>query len=253
MGLKVETSASADGSIRLSQLVLLPGLVCDAAVWAHARAALGARSEVAIAEYGTLDSLGAMAEKVLRETHGPFAIAGHSMGGRIALEIYRCAPERITGIALMDTGAQPLAAGGAGEREAAGRHELLNIARTEGMAAMAARWVSGMVWPPRLQEHALISSIVDMFARSSADVFAAQIRALLARPDASELLPRIACPALVLCGAEDSWAPAARHREMAAKIPGARLTLVPECGHMCTLERPEAVTAALLEWQHSQA
>jgi pimeloyl-ACP methyl ester carboxylesterase len=87
-----------------------------------------------------------------------------------------------------------------------------------------------------------------MFARSSAAVFAAQIAALLARPDASGLLEQIRCPTLVLCGAEDGWAPPARHREMAAKIAAAQLTLVPECGHMCTLERPEAVTSALNGW-----
>jgi pimeloyl-ACP methyl ester carboxylesterase len=233
-------------------VVLLPGLVCDETVWAHARLALGAHADVTIAEYAALDSLGAMAEKVLRETRGNFAIAGHSMGGRVALEIYRRAPARITAIALLDTGAQPLAAGAAGEREAAGRHELLGIARDQGMAAMAARWVQGMVWPPRLQEKPLIDSIIDMFARSSAAVFAAQIRALLSRPDASALLTGISCPALVLCGAEDSWAPAARHRDMAAQIPGAQLTLVPECGHMCTLERPDVVTQALFEWYFSQ-
>ena len=116
------------------------------------------------------------------------------------------------------------------------------------MAAMAERWVQGMVWKPRLAEKPLIEGVVAMFARGSAEVFAAQIRALIARPDAGELLPRIACPTLVLCGEDDSWAPAARHREMAQRIPGATLVLVPECGHMCTLERPEAVTQALLDW-----
>ena len=97
----------------------------------------------------------------------------------------------------------------------------------------------------------LVNSVIDMFARSTAEVFAAQIRALLARPDASGLLPGIRCPTLVLCGEEDSWAPAARHRDMAAQIPGATLELVPDCGHMCTLERPETVTQALLAWHAS--
>jgi pimeloyl-ACP methyl ester carboxylesterase len=120
------------------------------------------------------------------------------------------------------------------------------------MAAMAECWVQGMVWKPRLADSALVSQVVDMMNRSSADVFAAQIRALLARPDASSLLGEIRCPTLVLCGLEDSWAPAARHRDMAARIPGATLTLVPDCGHMCTMERPEAVTAALFDW-HSRS
>jgi len=232
-------------------VVLLPGLVCDAAVWAHASGALGARAPVSIAVYDSLDSLGDMAAKVLREAPPRFALAGHSMGGRIAMEVLRRAPERVAALALLDTGVSPLAAGEAGQREVAGRHELLQIARDQGMAAMAARWVQGMVWKLRLGDAKLVNSVIDMFARSSADVFAAQIRALLARPDASGLLPGIRCPTLVLCGEEDSWAPAARHRDMAAQIPGATLELVPDCGHMCTLERPEAVTRALLAWHAS--
>jgi len=229
-------------------VVLLPGLVCDAAVWTHASAAFSGRASITIPDYDWLDSLGAMAEKVLRDAPPRFAVAGHSMGGRVALEVLRRAPERVAAMALLDTGVQPLAPGAAGQREADGRHELLQIARQQGMAAMATRWVQGMVWPPRLGESALINGVIDMFARSTAEVFAAQIRALLARPDAVGLLPGIRCPALVLCGEEDSWAPAARHREMAAQIPGATLELIPECGHMCTLERPEAVTRALLTW-----
>ena len=113
---------------------------------------------------------------------------------------------------------------------------------------MAARWVQGMVWKPRLGDAALIDAVVAMFARSSADVFAAQICALLGRPDASALLDEIRCPTLILCGNEDAWAPADRHRGMAARIPGATLALIPDCGHMCTMERPEAVTAALVAW-----
>jgi pimeloyl-ACP methyl ester carboxylesterase len=233
-------------------IVLVPGLVCDETVWTHARRALAARVEVHIANHQALDSIAAMAEKVLREAPPRFALAGHSMGGRVALEIWRRAPERVGALALLDTGTTALAPGVAGEQEAAGRYELLDIARNHGMAAMATRWVQGMVWKPRLDDAALVAQVVDMMDRSSADVFAAQIRALLTRPDAGGLLDAIRCPTLVLCGLEDSWAPAARHRDMAARIPGATLTLVPDCGHMCTMERPEAVTDALLDW-HSRS
>jgi pimeloyl-ACP methyl ester carboxylesterase len=117
------------------------------------------------------------------------------------------------------------------------------------MAAMAERWVQGMVWRPRLTDAPLIDAVVAMFARSSVDAFAAQIRALLERPDATMLLDEIRCPALVVCGNDDAWAPPDRHRAMAARIAGATLTLVPDCGHMCTLERPEAVTGALVAWR----
>ena len=229
-------------------VVLIPGLVCDAAVWRHAASAMRERADVRIAHHGLLDSLGAMAEKILAENPGPIAIAGHSMGGRVALEILRRAPARVSGIALLDTGTTPLASGDAGAKESAARYELLEIARTQGMAAMAERWVQGMVWKPRLGNASLIDGIIAMFERSSAEAFEAQIRALLARPDATALLETIRCPALVLCGSEDAWAPADRHRAMAARIPGAVLTIVPECGHMCTMERPREVTDALLAW-----
>jgi len=232
-------------------VVLVPGLVCDAAAWKHAAAALGARAPVQIAQHAELDSLVAMAEKVLREAPPQFALAGHSMGGRVALEIWRRAPERVAALALLDTGVTALPAGEAGEREATGRYELLEIARRDGMAAMASRWVQGMVWKPRLTDAPLIAAVVEMMARSNADVFAAQIRALLGRPDASSLLEAIQCPTLVLCGQEDSWAPPTRHIDMAAQIPDATLVLVPECGHMCTLERPAEVTRALLAWHDS--
>jgi pimeloyl-ACP methyl ester carboxylesterase len=233
-------------------VVLLPGLVCDAEVWSHARAAFEPRARVHIPDYGLLDSLGDMAELVLRAAPARFALAGHSMGGRIALEVMRRAPQRVAALALLDTGIAPLAPGDVGEREAAGRYELLEIAKAQGMAKMATRWVQGMVWEARLSDQALIASVVEMMARSGAEIFAAQIRALLARPDAAPLLAGIRCPTLVLCGENDSWAPADRHRDMAARIAGARLILVPECGHMSTMERPEAITQALLDW-HGRA
>jgi pimeloyl-ACP methyl ester carboxylesterase len=233
----------------LTTIVLIPGLACDAAVWRHAQRTLQVDSTPHVAHHGLLDSLGAMAEKILDEVPGDLAVAGHSMGGRVALEIFRRAPGRVRGIALLDTGVTPLAPGEPGAQETAGRHELLEIARTRGMATMAERWLQGMVWKPRLADAPLVDEIIAMFARSSADVFAAQTRALLARPDASTLLDAIRCPTLILCGNDDAWAPAERHRAMAERVSGATLTLVPDCGHMSTMERPEAVSGALAAWR----
>jgi pimeloyl-ACP methyl ester carboxylesterase len=189
-----------------------------------------------------------MARGVLAQVPGDLSIAGHSMGGRVALEMVRLEPQRIRALALLDTGTAALASGIAGEREIAGRQALVALARTEGMAAMAREWVKGMVHPARLADRPLIEEIVAMFARKSAAIFANQIRALVNRPDATQLLGAIHMPTLVLCGAEDAWAPPARHREMAAAIPDAALEIVPECGHMCTMERPEAVSSALARW-----
>jgi pimeloyl-ACP methyl ester carboxylesterase len=189
-----------------------------------------------------------MARSILANAPARFAIAGHSMGGRVVLEIYRAAPERISGVALMDTGHHPLAVGFAGEREVAGRFALLETARREGMRAMAEQWVKGMVHPARLKERALVEPILDMFEAKTPEIYAAQTRALIDRPDAGPVMSTIRCPTLVLCGHEDSWSPVQRHREMAAMIPGSVFVDIPECGHMCTLERPDEVNAAMRTW-----
>jgi len=229
-------------------LLLLPGLMCDRAVWRDTVAALAGSPDAIVPDYGEADTLGAMAERVLAGAPARFAVAGHSMGGRVVLEIFRSAPERVAGLALLDTNYTPRAAGAAGAREERERLALLEIARRSGTRAMAKTWVRGMVHPGRLAEPGLIGAILDMFARKSADVFAAQIRALLARPDATALLGTLRCPALVLCGREDDWAPVVRHEEMAAMIPGSELVVVERCGHMAPMERPRAVADAVARW-----
>ena len=229
-------------------LLLLPGLMCDRAVWSDTIAAFPGRPSVVVPDYGDADSLGGMAGRVLAAAPARFAVAGHSMGGRVALEILRRAPERVAGLALLDTNYTPRAAGEAGVREERERLALLEVARRSGTRAMAESWVQGMVHPSRLAEIGLVGAILDMFARKSADVFAKQIRALLARPDATALLGAVRCPALVLCGREDTWAPVARHEEMAALIAGSALVVVEHCGHMAPMERPREVAAALARW-----
>lgn len=229
-------------------LVLVPGLMCDEAVWEHQIAVLGAGRDIQVAGHGLCDSLGAMAERILEKAAPRFALAGHSMGGRVALEVVARAPERVSRLALLDSGYEAIAPGDAGERERAGRLRLLGIAQREGMLVMARDWAHGMVHPARLADVDLMDSIHSMIARATAEQFAAQIRALLARPDRTELLATLRMPTLVLCGHEDSWSPVARHQEMARLVQGSRLVDVPDCGHMSTMERPEAVTRAMVEW-----
>jgi pimeloyl-ACP methyl ester carboxylesterase len=227
-------------------LMLLPGLMCDAAVWARQMAALPARCVVPA--WGLRGSLSDMALQVLQEAPGErFALAGHSMGGRVALEVMRLAPERVERLALLDTGIHALAAGEAGAKERAGRMALLALARSRGMRALGEQWARGMVHPDQL-DTPVFESILAMLERSSPDQFAAQIQALLNRPDAAPLLPNIQCPTLVLCGADDAWSPPAQHRAMQAAIGGATLCLIEHCGHMSTLERPAEVSAAMAEW-----
>ena len=227
---------------------MLPGLLCDRAVWQHQLAGLGDLADCTSVEWGTEDSMVEMARAALRQAPGRFSLAGHSMGGRVALEVFRLAPERVVRIALFNTGYQPRPQGAAGEDEERGRLALLAIARSEGMRAMATQWLPPMIHPDRRTDMALVNTIIDMFARKTPDTFAAQIRALLGRPDATGVLAQIRCPALLLTGREDGWSPPARHAEMAARISGSQLVVIPDFGHMSMLERPGDVTAALRAW-----
>lgn len=228
-------------------LMLAPGLLCDEQVWKEQIKAL-APVQCQAADYGGLDSLTKMAEMILKQAPERFALAGHSMGGRVALEVMRLAPERVSHLALFDTGYKPLAQGEAGEKERAGRFALLEIAKQQGMRAMAKLWVQNMVHPSRLGDAALLDSIVNMFARKTSEMYAAQIQALLNRPDATAILKAIRCPTLVLCGAEDAWSTLDQHREIQANIDGSRLVAIPVCGHMSTMERPAEVGRAMSEW-----
>lgn len=229
-------------------LLLLPGLMCDRAVWAAQIEALSATHEVVVPHYGTLDSLAGMAERVLREAPpGPLAVAGHSMGGRIAFEMWARAPQRIERLALLDTSYHPLPAGAEGERERAGRYALLEIARSQGLRTMAREWARGMVHADHLGTP-LFEAVLDMFERSSVAAFAAQIEALLARRDAEPLLATVSVPTLVLCGRDDAWSPPSRHEFMHERIAGSALAVIERCGHMSPMEEPAAVTAALRDW-----
>ncbi|HTP40105.1 MAG TPA: alpha/beta fold hydrolase [Steroidobacteraceae bacterium] len=228
-------------------MVLVPGLVCDAQVWRGQVEGLAGR-RIMVASHGLSDSLGDMAERILAAAPVRFALAGHSMGGRVALEIMARAPERVTRLALLDTGFEELARDAAGEQERAGRYRLRDIARAEGMLAMGREWARGMVHPRRLADDILMSAIHQMIARAPLAQFEAQTEALLARPDRAALLPGIGVPTLLLCGREDGWSPLARHAEMARRIPRSRLVAIDDCGHMATMEQPAAVTGALRAW-----
>jgi pimeloyl-ACP methyl ester carboxylesterase len=229
-------------------LVLVPGLLCDEIVWAHQSDALADIADIQIATNGARDSLVAMAEAIIAQAPPQFAVAGHSMGGRVALEVVRRVPERVIALALLDTGYQALAPGEAGEREVAGRHALVEKARRRGMRAMGWEWLQGMVYPSRLSDPILVNAILDMIERRTPDIYAAQTRALIGRPDATAVLAKVRCPTLVLCGQEDLWSPPQRHEAICDLVPGSSLTVVPYCGHMSTMEQPAAVSQALRSW-----
>ena len=226
----------------MEPLVLVPGLLCDAALWREQDGALHDR-QVHVADIRGVDSIAEMGRQVLTRAPQRFALAGHSLGGRVALEIIRQAPDRVTGLALLDTGVHPVAAGEA-ERRAA----LLERARSHGLRVIAEDMLIPAMHPSRRADDQLVRDVIAMLERSTIEDLVNQFRAMLTRPDARPLLARITCPTLVLCGREDTYSPLARHEEMAQAIPNARLVIVDECGHMAPMEQPEAVTRALQEW-----
>lgn len=224
-------------------LYLLCGLLCDAEVWQAQAAALGARYDVRVVSFEGQDSIGGMAQKVLADAPPRFALAGHSMGGRVALEVCRSAPRRVERLALLDTGYEGVAAG-----EAERRALLVERALDEGIAAIARAWALPMLAPAHRRDGALVDAILAMVGRMSGQVYAGQTRALLGRPDATAVLAQIACPTLVLCGRQDGWSPPQRHEQMAAMIAHSVLRLIDDCGHMAMMEQPAAVLQALEEW-----
>ena len=237
----------------MPSLLLLPGLMCDASVWAPQVEALSPQVHCLVPDYGLRDSLTAMAQQVLNEApEERFALAGHSMGGRVALEVLRLAPQRVTHLALLDTGTHPRAAGAEGDKERAGRMALLAVAQAQGMRAMGQQWLRGMVHP-NVVDTPLYEAMLAMLARSSPAQFAAPIQALLDRPDAGPQLHAVSCPTLVLTGRQDAWSPPEQHEAMAQAIAGAQLCIVEDCGHMSTLEQAGAVNAALAGWLARQS
>lgn len=227
----------------MKTVILLCGLLCDEVVWEYQAKALRAEYDVRILRFVEQDSMRAMAEHVLRNAPERFALAGHSMGGRVALEVMRRARPRVERLALLDTGFDAAQAD-----EADRRAVLVDQALREGIDSVAAAWGLPMLAPRRRSEPALVQAMLDMVGRMSGTIYATQTRALLGRPDATEVLRNMDCPTLILCGMEDGWSPPERHRRMAELAPRSILRLVDDCGHMSMMEQPGAVLAALREW-----
>jgi pimeloyl-ACP methyl ester carboxylesterase len=225
------------------QIVLIPGLMNDGWVWREQIGALSRIAPVQVACNDGCDTLVDMASRIVAQSPGRIAVAGHSMGGRIAMEVVRQAPDRLVGLALLNTGMH-----GVREAELAGRRALVETGRAEGMRAVAAAWMPQMLAAARRDDPVLVAGITEMLARCTPDIFAAQQAAMMARNDLTSLLAGIRVPTLVATGEEDGWASPRQHEEIAAAIPGATLRIVPGAGHMMPVEDPAAVTALLVEW-----
>ena len=224
-------------------VVLLPGLLCDRALWAPQLAALADLAEARVADLTRDESLPAMAARVLAAAPQRFALAGLSMGGYLAQEIMRQAPERVTRLALLDTSARADT-----PERLAQRRGLIELAQKGEFRGITPRLLPQWLHPDHLGDPALIGAVMEMTQRVGRDAYLRQMRAIMARPDGRPDLPRIRVPTLVLCGREDQSTPLALHEEIAALVPGASLVVVEHCGHLSTLEQSDAVSRALRHW-----
>ena len=235
--------------MNLPHLILVPGLMCDIISWAPILPALQGHANYSVIDHGQADSFEKMAQQILAAAPAHFYLAGHSMGGRVALQVVRLAPERVQGLALLGTGHRPKEEGAAGEKEVQGRQALLDVACQQGIRAMALNWVQNMVAPSRLKDAALIEDIVQMFERKSEAIFKCQIQALLTRPDATQVLQQVRVPTLVMAGEFDGWAPPSQHQAMADLIPAhPAIDVITGAGHMMMMEAPEAVAECFVRW-----
>lgn len=223
-------------------LVLLPGLLCDAELWRDTIADLGATVAPQVPDLTLDDSLGAMAERVLAGAPPRFALVGLSMGGYVAFEIMRRAPERVSRLALIDTSASPDSAQRAGRREAA--LEELGIGR---FAGVTGRLLPRLVHPKHV-DGPVGARVRAMAERVGAEAFLRQQRAILDRPDFRPGLGAIRVPTWVAVGDADVLTPPAEAREIYLGIPTATLHTFTDCGHLPPLEQPAETGRFLARW-----
>jgi pimeloyl-ACP methyl ester carboxylesterase len=224
-------------------LVLLPGLLCDAALWQAQVERFADRFTVTVADLTRDDSLRGMAGRVLASAPERFALAGLSMGGYVAQEILREAPGRVSRAALLDTSARPDTPEQVERREA-----LIKLAQTGKFKGVTPRLLPLLIHADRLSDRALTGIVMAMAEGVGQAAFVRQQRAILRRPDGRPALAKIACPTLVVCGRDDVVTPLAFSEEIARAIPEAHLVVIESCGHLSALEHPDAVNAAFEDW-----
>jgi pimeloyl-ACP methyl ester carboxylesterase len=224
-------------------IVLIPGLLCTADLYRAQLPALEDAGPVTVADHTRDDAMAAIAQRLLATAPPSFAIVGLSMGGYIAFEVMRQAPERVARLALLDTSARPDT-----PEQTRSRRALLELARAGRLDEVAERLLEAFVHRDRLDDAPLCATVRAMAHTTGAEVFVRQETAIIARPDSRPDLAAIRCPTLALVGDADALTPPACAEEIADGIDGACLVTVAHCGHLSPLERPEAVTEALVAW-----
>ena len=224
----------------MTPVVLLPGMMCDARLFGPQVAELSRDRAVMVAPITGAERVEALAEGVLAAAPGRFALAGLSMGGIVAMEVVRRAPERVLRLALLDTNHRAES-----ERVAAARGPQMEAVRAGHLARVMREELKPSYLAPGPGRAGILDLVLDMALGLGPGVFERQSRALMARPDQTEALRAVRVPTLILCGRHDALCPLHRHEAMAELIPGAQLVVVEDAGHLPTLETPEETTRAL--------
>ena len=224
-------------------LVLVPGLLCSARLYAPQLAALWPHGSMTVADHRRDSEMAAIAARILADAPPRFALAGLSMGGYIAFAMLRQARDRIAKLALLDTSARPDTA-----EQSAGREKFIAMAEAGKLNDIVEALTPRFLHRKHQSNEALKRVVRDMAADTGAEAFVRQQRAIMSRPDSRPLLASIRCPTLIVVGDGDELTPPELAREICTGISGARLVVVPECGHLSTIEKPDAVNAALAEW-----
>ena len=224
-------------------LVMVPGLLCDGALWAHQAQYLADITQCHVADVATEETVETMAATVLAGAPNQFALAGLSMGGYVCHAIMRQAPERVLKLALLDTSAR-----GDTPEQSERRRQLISMSEFGKFRGVTDRLLPLLIAPNRLGDEDLTAQIKAMAERVGAEAFYRHQNAIMARPDSRDQLADYDLPTLIACGRDDALTPIDLHEEMAAAIPAARLTIVEQCGHLSTMEQPQVITALLRQW-----
>ena len=227
-------------------LVLIPGLACTSRLFEPQIAALSNERSVIVADHARDDSIPKIAARLLREAPDRFAVAGLSMGGYIAMEVMRQAPERVARLALLDTSARPDTPEASQDRK-----RLIALAEAGRFEEIHSALWPRLVHPDHRDDRALLDILIGMMRETGAEAYIRQQGAIMARPDSRPSLSGIEIPTLVLVGEGDAVTPPEVAREMAEMVEWASLVIIPKAGHMSTLEQPERVTQALQLWLSS--
>ncbi len=226
-----------------NKIFFLSGLLCDSTVWQKQIEYFTPDYNVETFEFSHFSNIQDMAKKVISDLNEPTIIVGHSMGARVALEVFRLAPQLVSKIALIDFGIHSIKPG-----EAEKRFELIKAVRVYGMQYLIPHWLEPMVYSPNISQMDIFSPMEKMVLGQSIESFEAQINALLTRPDVVDVFKSIHIPLYLGVGRQDQWSTLVQHEAMLELNPNAQLNIYENCGHMSPLEATEQINISLEKW-----